>query len=50
MEIVICLAIVVLPVSAVLWGMLQGLADYCPPDPQGWLEMNEDGIYELRIL
>lgn len=50
MQYVICIAIVILPVSAVFWGMLQGMFDYPIPDNQGNLEMNENGIYELRIL
>ena len=50
MQIVICLAIAILPVSAVAWGMLQGMFDYPIPDNQGNLEMNEEGIYELRLL
>lgn len=50
MQIVIVLAIVILPTAAVLWGIVQGLADYPEPDNSGILEMNENGIYELRIL
>lgn len=50
MAFVILLAIVVLPVSAVTWGMLQGINDKPVPDIEGSFERMEDGTFELRIL
>jgi hypothetical protein len=50
MEYVLCLAVAILPTSAIVWGAIQGFFDPLVNDNQGILEMNENGIYELRIL
>jgi hypothetical protein len=50
MQIVIILAIIILPVSAIVYGIWQGINEYAIPDSDGFLEINENGIYELRIL
>lgn len=50
MAFVILFSIVVLPVSAVAWGMLQGINDKPLPDFEGSFEFTENGTIELRIL
>jgi len=50
MQYVICLVIIVLPVSAIVYGIWQGINEDTIPDSDGFLEMNEYGIYELRVL
>ena len=50
MQLVICFASVILPVSAIVYGIWQGINEYAIPDCDGVLELNEKGVYELRIL
>ena len=50
MQIVICLAIIILPVSAGFYGICKGILEPVVFDNRGNLEMNENSIYELRIL
>lgn len=47
---VICIAIVFLPVAAIIWGAIQGMFDPPYPDYEGVFEMSEKGVYEDRIL
>jgi len=50
MQIVIVLAIIILPISAIAYGIWQGINEDTIPDSDGFLEVKADGIYDLRIL
>jgi len=47
---IILFATILLPVSAIGYGVFLGLFDSPIPDYDGILELTEDGIYEHRIL